>query len=398
MAYLDSHEKVAPNSIWIHRFYDVSASTWGDKPQDYSLERAAEDLLGLQRPGRRAVDFVDKFFTYATPHGGIVFDVGFGLLERLRDTFGVQGADIFGPRRMYQYLTPAAQHDRNGPPDGWKPEEMPNGEGSFPKDRIFCLIGTNPENYDVAMGLSSKAVGAKSDGLVQIEKAYVPGARHAFVHRSHSGPYGVVNSEEGYQNLRRFLFGDLQIQADLVGHRQPIDTARDDLVWQAELRLSIRGVSIVMHEQTADHWCPIQLSIPRTEDTPDTPMPLVTTFLSTALRLTDAPSMRYALHLKILSLEERHGIFHFGHHLERVADFDDVLIVDIGHRDGTLVAWATWNSQIPGAIRDYVPSGDPLGDQNPEAGTWVARVALPRTAEPIFGNNARIQLTVTPRT
>ncbi|HZD02678.1 MAG TPA: hypothetical protein VFA46_21550 [Actinomycetes bacterium] len=433
MAYLDSHDKVAANSIWIHRFYDVSASTWGEKPQDYSLERAAEDLLRLieklqaktgaprvdlvahsmgglicrcliqkiipdQRPGRTALDFVDKFFTYATPHGGIVFDVGFGLLERLRDAFGVQGADIFGPRRMYQYLTPAAQHDENGPPDGWKAEEMPDGEGSFPKDRIFCLIGTNPENYDVAMGLSSAIVGVKSDGLVQIEKAYVPGARHAFVHRSHSGPYGVVNSEEGYQNLRRFLFGDLQVQADLVGHRQPLDTARDDLVWQAELRLSIRGISIVMHEQTADHWCPIQLSIPRTEDTPDTPVPLVTTFLSTALRPTDTASTRYALHLKILSLQERHGIFHFGHHLERVADFDDILVVDVGHRDGAMVAWATWNSQIPGAIRDYVPSGDPLGDENPEAGTWVAHVALPPTAEPILGSNARIQLTVTPRT
>jgi hypothetical protein len=32
LAYLDSHEKVAANSIWIHRFYDVSASTWSEKP------------------------------------------------------------------------------------------------------------------------------------------------------------------------------------------------------------------------------------------------------------------------------------------------------------------------------------------------------------------------------
>jgi hypothetical protein len=209
----------------------------------------------------------------------------------------------------------------------------------------------------------------------------------------------VVNSEEGYQNLRRFLFGDLQVQADLVGHRQPLDSARADLVWQAELRLSIRGVSIVMHEQTADHWCPIQLSIPRTEDNTDTPEPLVTTFLSTALpRPTDATTMRYALHLKILSLEERRGIFHFGHHLERVADFDDILIVDIGHRADALTAWAVWNSKISGAIRDYEPSGDPLGDEDPRAGAWVVRVALPSTAEPILGSNARIQLTVTPRT
>jgi len=39
--------RVRSNSIWIHRFYDVSASTWSEKPQDYSLERAAEDLLLL---------------------------------------------------------------------------------------------------------------------------------------------------------------------------------------------------------------------------------------------------------------------------------------------------------------------------------------------------------------
>jgi hypothetical protein len=123
------------------------------------------------------------------------------------------------------------------------------------------------------------------------------------------------------------------------------------------VRLSIRGVSIVMHEQTADHWCPIQLSIPRTDDTPDTPVPLVTTFLASGLRPTSDSPMRYDLHLKILSLRERHGIFHFREHLERVTDLDDILIVDIGQRDGVLVAWATWNSQIPGSVRDYQATG-----------------------------------------
>jgi hypothetical protein len=114
-----------------------------------------QKIIPDQRPGQSATDYVDRFFTYATPHGGIAFDVGFGLLERLRDAFGVQGADIFGPRRMYQYLTPAAELDSGGPPDNWEPERMP--DHSFPKDRIFCLIGTNPENYDVAMGLSAAA-------------------------------------------------------------------------------------------------------------------------------------------------------------------------------------------------------------------------------------------------
>lgn len=31
------------------------------------------------------------------------------------------------------------------------------------------------------------------------------------MNRSHSGPYGIVNSEEGYQNLTRFLFGTLRV-------------------------------------------------------------------------------------------------------------------------------------------------------------------------------------------
>ena len=37
----------------------------------------------------------------------------------------------------------------------------------------------------------------------------------AFVHRSHSGHYGIVNSEEGYQNLTRFLFGALRVDGIL---------------------------------------------------------------------------------------------------------------------------------------------------------------------------------------
>ena len=38
---------------------------------------------------------------------------------------------------------------------------------------------------------------------------------HAFVHRSHSGYFGIVNSEEGYQNLIRFLFGDVRVDGTL---------------------------------------------------------------------------------------------------------------------------------------------------------------------------------------
>jgi len=58
-------------------------------------------------------------------------------------------------------------------------------------------------------------VGPLSDGLLQIKNAYVNGNPRAFVYRAHSGHYGIVNSEEGYQNLGRFLFGDLRVDDKL---------------------------------------------------------------------------------------------------------------------------------------------------------------------------------------
>ena len=417
-------------TIWIHRFYDVSASTWGGKPREFSLESAARDLLELielvQRKtgaprvhlvahsmgglicrcliqkvipdlqggpvtGKSAADYVDRLFTYATPHGGIEFEAGFGLFEKVRDAFGFAGADIFGPARMWEYLNPG---DPGPVPNGWQAQEMP--DDAFPKERIFTLIGTNPQDYAAARGLSSKVVGAKSDGLVQIENAYIPGARFAFVHRSHSGRYGIVNSEEGYQNLRRFLFGALEVTADLVGLRLPT-RADDDVVWQAEVELAVRGLPILMHQQVAAHHCPVVLELPR--DAADKPQPLVTTFLiaDPSARPEDQNQARYTLHLKLLSLRQRRGIFDFRDHLEQTADFDDVLVVDIGAHAQELVAWAKWNSELPVQLRDYQPSGPPLVDEDRAPGSWVTSVLLPAPAREFLGSRAAIRLTVQDR-
>ncbi|MEV5150589.1 alpha/beta fold hydrolase [Streptomyces werraensis] len=438
--YLDSHATVPPNSIWIHRFYDVSASTWSARPQEFRIETAAEDLLTLidtvreksgaprvhlvahsmgglvcrcliQKVlpdlGRDPAACVGKLFTYGTPHGGITFDFGLGMLERLRDAIGVNGAQIFGPERMYEYLTPKFLTGPDGPPPGWDPREMPSDRPfAFPRERVFCLVGTNPADYDVAHGLSAAVVGSRSDGLVQIDNAYVPGAHRAYVHRSHSGRYGLVNSEEGYQNLRRFLFGDRKVEAALVGHRLP---DREDTAWQAEVGLSVRGMQIVMHERTTAQWCPIQLrdavrnvtAEGADGDAADTGacVPLVDTFLGSDLpRPGDTGSMRYALHLRILSLRERNGLLSFGSHLEQTADFDDTLVVDVftGRASSAPALSAVWNSDIPGSIRDHLPDGSARTDENPEPGVWVGHVELPGTAAPILGADARIRLTVTP--
>jgi hypothetical protein len=72
-AYLNSRDagKVDNNTIWIHRFYDASASTFGKDPQKYRIENAAADLL-------RFVDLVrlktgaEKVHLIAHSMGGLI--------------------------------------------------------------------------------------------------------------------------------------------------------------------------------------------------------------------------------------------------------------------------------------------------------------------------------------
>jgi hypothetical protein len=55
LAWLNAQDdgKVEPATIWIHRFYDDAASTFGRAPEEYRLERAAEDLLDFVKLVRR---------------------------------------------------------------------------------------------------------------------------------------------------------------------------------------------------------------------------------------------------------------------------------------------------------------------------------------------------------
>jgi hypothetical protein len=263
--------------------------------------------------------------------------------------------------------------------------------GTFPVTRVLSVVGTNPTDYDVALGLSAKAMGPQSDGLVAIRNAYVRGSARAYVHRSHSGRYGLVNSEEVYQNLKRFLFGTLRVE---LGMRN-IDFERDsDRVWQADARLAVRQLPVLMHEQTADHHCPVDLNAEaEARPTPMAPLPLVTTFLLPGKR----EFARYALHLKVISLDEKGGIFGFGDHLEQIADWEDTLVVDVAVREDGLVEevrWQ-WNSELPGRIADkevldhkleWQPASDDEG--------WRPEVPLSSMGKRLLGDDAALAVSV----
>jgi hypothetical protein len=196
---------------------------------------------------RRAVD---KVFTYATPHNGI----DLRIVRNVPGWSALGEATNFNRDRMAGYLG----LPRNA-------AEVSELKG-FSPDRVFNLVGTNPADYLVAKGLSSWAVGDASDGLVRMDNAttfgMVDGARiespRAYVHRSHSGQYGIVNSEEGFQNLTRFLFGAVRADGWLdvndVSLPDEVQAAYDaDKVVRASYRFEIvaalRGSQWQLHRR-----------------------------------------------------------------------------------------------------------------------------------------------------
>src|SRR5262249_54994844 len=157
-------------------------------------------------------------------------------------------------------------------------------------------------DYEVAYGLSKRTVGPQSDGLVQIVNAYVKDAHRAYVHRSHSGRYGIVNSEEGYQNLQRFLFGDVKIKALLANVN--IRSKATDTFYQGEVRVSLRQLPTLVHEQTIGHYCPIVFKA--SEHT----YPIFTAFLLPHQH-KDQNRARYAIGLELHSFKQKDHLFSF---------------------------------------------------------------------------------------
>jgi hypothetical protein len=210
-----------------------------------------KDAKGKALGSDQARSCVDKFFTYATPHNGI----------DLRIVRNVPGWVTFGDVNNFNRGKIAGYLDLP------KKTEDVSVVHTFPPERIFNLVGTNPSDYRVLGGLSAWAAGDASDGLVRIEDATTHGpsggkdvkSPGAFVHRSHSGHYGIVNSEEGYQNLTRFLFGDIRVDGILdidditlpPSVQEQYDAGKEvKASYQFEIAVSVRGCQWQMHRRT----------------------------------------------------------------------------------------------------------------------------------------------------
>jgi hypothetical protein len=286
--------------LLIHRYYDSSSESFGDSnikpieefaknlselidrlrakvcakkedgsfvngvaPKDFRVYLVAHSMGGLicraflQNPEldpKKTAGCVDKFFTYATPHNGI----------DLRIVGNVPGWSVFGEAKNFNREKIAGYL---GLPAGTEEvSELKN----FEAERVFNLVGTNPSDYLVLSGISRWAAGDASDGLVKIPNATTHENRptgsaatriespRAFVYRSHSGHYGIVNSEEGYQNLIRFLFGDVRVDGilDIEELTLPpkVEQALQEgkeikAAYQFEVGVAIRGHQWQMHRR-----------------------------------------------------------------------------------------------------------------------------------------------------
>lgn len=360
----DASRKVGPKSIWTHRYYDLASKTYDGHrlPMEayardlrQTIVRICDKVCGrgadaatkarrkafrvhlvahsqgglvarsyLQKVAREAAGAGDdlhgggkapvaSLFTYGAPHGGIEFlDMNvpdLGPLSALQ-------ARNFNRAVIREYLGLDEKADTR------------NLNGSLEPERAFCIIGTNWKDYDQ---VSKNFTRELSDGLVMAENAYVfddsggqkVHAARAYVSRAHGGPFGMVNSEEGYQNLRRFLFGDWRVDLDIVfdAIRLPDNllaklktgqTAQGNYV--LDVIASVRGQQVKLHERRNETSSGVRFPVVykktasgqstlfdlRPENGPDPHRTISTLFLISALSAEPATqSMEMALSLNL---------------------------------------------------------------------------------------------------
>jgi len=387
-----SEHPIPYRSIVIYRYYDEASKDFGDgktppiehfarglgklilrlrdkvcankgnnvAPADFRVHLVAHSMGGLvcraflQNPAIGSAEAraaVDKLFTYATPHNGI----DMRIVRNIPGWLSFGDVNNFNRDRMADYLA------------------VPKGDDvavvkNFPPERIFNLVGTNARDYTVGGGLSSWAAGEASDGLVRIENATTHGpgsdgtdvtSPRAFVHRSHSGHYGIVNSEEGYQNLTRFLFGALRVDGilDIDDITLPVEVQKafDEkktvrASYQFELAVSVRGCQWQMtrreaRENSAMFRTYAQLfpgadGSKRLPDRGQSPF-LFSVFLDPSKSVKTSKSVSFAFDLKVLVPDYQvDGVLFMKRHYEGGFIYRELILIEAFPDDSALGGWS----------------------------------------------------------
>jgi len=305
---------------------------------------------------------VAKVFTYATPHNGVDM-AGMNAPSWL----SVDDLDNFNRKKMSEYLDLKAIFAKTERVD-WLPEAV------FPSSRFFCMIGTNRADYEVAMGVSRTFAGHGSDGLVRIENASVWGvdakgvtsspSATAYAYRSHSGFFGIVNSEESYQNLVRFLFGDLRVDMwlDVEAVSLPKDVQEEadkgrkvGGLYQFELLASPRGKRWYLTRRMAEEdsvACRNHADLTDASSAAPKSIYLSTIFLGTRWKVDETnDSLAYSLTLGVRVPDyEVEKVFWPDKHYEGAYLFRDSVVIEMTHPEVAGAGWKVTYKWQGGAV------------------------------------------------
>lgn len=405
-----------PRSIVIYRYYDSGGNLLGDGkprditeyavglgklilrvrdlvceyekeptvPGDFKCHLVAHSMGGLvvraflQNKGlstEEARRCVDKVFTYATPHNGIEF-AGFNVPSWLT----ANEMDTFNRSRMADYL------DLSGAFKKHKRVDFLH-EDQFPLDNVFCMIGTNRNDYEAGKGLSRSFVGHGSDGLVKVENASVWGldkddnitrtAATAYAYRSHSGYFGIVNSEEAFQNLTRFLFGDVRVdiwlEIDSVSLPEEIEKESVDALYEFELLARARGKRWYLSRRVSEEDSPACRTHKQLTDRSLPGANLVylsTVFLANRAKVSNNPKDRtlaYSMDIRVRVPDYvKNNTFWPDQHFEGSYLFRDSLIISLTPPSLGEVDWVVtmgWDSKSVGETTRTLAAQEVIADK-----------------------------------
>lgn len=275
--------------------------------------------------------WIHRLVTIGSPHGGIELGHVPDILEKtIERTLNPFDSRIFDPDNIRNYLNLTDEHDANSLGD------------VYPVKRCFCIIGSDYHSYNA----TKYVTGGFSDGLVKQDRAYVvqgkkpaAGKRYgqedvafgANVHRAHSGNRGIVNSYESYENLTRFLFGNLRADISLSGVE--IQVPKDPkarFFYDFEFLASIKGTGVYLQRREQD---PCENAIRFESASIPDDIFLYTGFLRSSEKL-DAESKvsEFALTVRVVEHRIEKGLL-WDHEYPGRQIYNETLIIGVGDLD-----------------------------------------------------------------
>jgi pimeloyl-ACP methyl ester carboxylesterase len=273
--------------------------------------------------------WIHRLVTIGSPHGGIELSRVPDSLQRvLSNSLNPFDAGMFHPTVMRKYLNLGEDED---------PRSL--GKSRFPIKRCFCIIGSDYHSYSAVQYVT----GGFSDGLVKQDRAYCaegspdpttrrfPEEQQAYganVHRAHSGNRGIVNSYESYENLTRFLFGNIRASISLGNFS--IASPRDPdarFFYDLEFLASIKGTGVYLQRREQDP-CENAMRFPA-EGVPKS-IDLYTGFLrSEGKSNPESQFVEFALILRVIEHRVEHRLL-WDHEYPGRQIYNETLLIGVG--------------------------------------------------------------------